>query len=202
MTNLVLASRNSKKVNELQNHLDSFGIEIISLSSFPDAGEIEETGSSFEENAAIKAETVSRITGRAALADDSGLVVDALGGRPGIYSARFSGNQATDEENNHYLLTLMEQIIEQERSASFVCVLALSEPQRETRFFKGFCHGQILFRAQGNGGFGYDPLFYVPSLKKTFAQATTEEKSLISHRGNAIRAFVEYLKNDNGYRQI
>ncbi|MHC4885162.1 MAG: XTP/dITP diphosphatase [Planctomycetota bacterium] len=193
MKRLVLASQNPKKVMEIQQILKGVGVEVVPVSAYPQVGEIEETGDTFEANAALKAETVSQITGEAALADDSGLVVDCLDGRPGVYSARFSGPNASDQDNNAYLLEQMVSVASLDRRAAFVCCLALARPGQTTRFFQGRCEGTILDERRGDQGFGYDPLFFCPTLGKTFAEATAMEKSEVSHRGQALREFAQFM---------
>ncbi len=205
---IVLASRNQKKIRELQTllaALTDMEIEVLSLDDIGYTGEIEEDGSSFRENALIKA-AVPASLGYIGVADDSGLVVDALDGAPGIYSARYSGEHATDGANNAKLLSEMEHVADADRGASFVseiaCVLpkgvegnipdAIRTLSREglTAFtIRGECRGTILRGARGEDGFGYDPLFYVSSHSRTFAQLSPAEKNEISHRGIAMRAF-------------
>lgn len=169
-------------------HHDGSGPELLSLRDFPEAPEVEETGATFEENARLKAVSAARATGLPSIADDSGLVVDAIGGAPGALSARFAGPGATDRENNAKLLEMLEGVPEARRSARFVCALALAAPEGETRCFRGACEGEILRSPQGSGGFGYDPVFYSPELGATFAE-DPEGKSRVSHRARAIRAF-------------
>ena len=193
---IVLASRNKKKKAELQTLLSKFieNIEIISLDDVGIYGEIEEDGSTFEENALIKAK-VAAGSGYIGVGDDSGLMVDALGGAPGVYSARYAGDHGNDEANNDLLLKNLED--KDDRSARFVCCIACVFPEKygfEPIVVKGFAEGQILRERQGNGGFGYDPLFYFPQFGKTLAEVTPEEKNSVSHRGNAIAAFAEKLK--------
>lgn len=205
---IVLASRNQKKIRELQSLLASLTnmeIEVLSLDDIGYTDEIEEDGASFSENALIKAAVPAKL-GYIGVADDSGLVVDALGGAPGIYSARYSGEHATDGANNEKLLREMENVADENRGAAFVseiaCVLpagtegnipdAIRTESREglTAFtIRGECRGTILRSAKGEDGFGYDPLFYVSSHGRTFAELTPAEKNEISHRGIAMRAF-------------
>ena len=193
---IVLASRNKKKKAELQTLLSKFieNIEIISLDDVGIYGEIEEDGATFEENALIKARAAAE-SGYIGVGDDSGLMVDALGGAPGVYSARYAGDHGNDEANNDLLLKNLED--KDDRSARFVCCIACVFPEKygfEPIVVKGFAEGQILRERQGNGGFGYDPLFYFPQFGKTLAEVTPEEKNSVSHRGNAIAAFAEKLK--------
>ena len=188
----VLSSHNKKKIPELQRML-SAKIPTIELCLLDDVGiydEPEETGSTFEENALLKAR-FGAIPGYYSFADDSGLEVDALDGRPGVYSARYAGEPCNDENNNRLLLSELEGIPAGKRTGRYVSVIACVTPSGEELLVRGTCEGEILFAPQGNGGFGYDPLFFVPELNKTFAEVTPEEKDAISHRGNAIRAFLD-----------
>lgn len=187
---ILLASRNPGKVREVQALLPST-VEVVPVSAYPDVPEVEETGDTFEANAALKAESVSRHTGLPALADDSGLVVDALDGEPGVRSARFAGGTATDAQNNALLLERMEG--RTDRAARFVCVLAWARPGVPTRYFRGETEGVLLTEPRGENGFGYDPLFFSPDLGKSFAEASGEEKGAISHRGRALRLFAAAL---------
>ncbi len=187
----VLASHNAKKLRELQNHFVSLGIEVVALPS--EAPEPVEDGKTFEENAFIKARSAMQYTGLPAIADDSGLAVDALDGAPGIYSARYC--EGTDEDRNAFLLQNLRQIPDNARTARFVCALACVFPDAPAKDFvvRGECEGTILQQARGAQGFGYDPLFYVPTEQATFSELTMEQKARISHRGNAIALCVEKL---------
>ena len=164
--------------------------------------DVEETGTTFEENAAIKARAFAAASGLMALADDSGLEVDALGGEPGVMSARYAGSNASDEDRVRYLLSKLEGIEWNRRGARFRSVIAVAQPaQTEEAIelfaletFEGTCEGVIALSPKGAGGFGYDPVFYIPSLRKLMAELTMEEKNSISHRGSAARKAVEYLK--------
>ena len=191
---IVLASRNKKKKAELQVLLSQYidGIEILSLDEVGIYGEIEEDGVTFEENALIKARTAAE-SGYIGIGDDSGLEVDALGGAPGIYSARYSGEHGDDAANNALLLKNLEGV--ENRSARFVCAIACVFPDgSEPISVFGTAEGVILSEYRGEGGFGYDPLFWFPSLGKTFGELSAEEKNKISHRSNAIRLFAEALR--------
>ena len=192
---IVLASRNKKKIAELQTLLSQYieGIEILSLDDVGIYGEIEEDGETFAENAAIKAR-VAATSGYIGVGDDSGLEVTALDGAPGVYSARYAGEHGDDEANNLLLLKNLED--KADRSARFVCCISCVFPERyglEPITVHGFVEGEILKEKQGEGGFGYDPLFYFPSFGKTLAEVTPAEKNSVSHRGNAIKAFAEAL---------
>lgn len=195
MKEFVLASRNRKKIAELETILKetlSNDIRILSLDEIGFSGEIEENGTTFEENAFIKA-SVPASLGYIGIADDSGLTVDALGGRPGVYSARYSG--LGDEGNNKKLLDELKDVPPEKRTAHFVCSICCVFPDgREPIRITKQCDGVILSAPQGVNGFGYDPLFFFPSLGQTFAEIPAEEKNRISHRGKAVRAFAEKLR--------
>ncbi|MDI9570252.1 MAG: XTP/dITP diphosphatase [Pseudomonadota bacterium] len=191
---LVIASRNQGKVEEIRAMLAGLPLEIFSLSDYPEAPAIVEDGDSFLANALKKARGLAAYTGKTALADDSGLEVDRLNGAPGIYSSRYAGEEATDEENNRKLLAEMRGVPADERSAAFRCVLVLCRPDGTYEEFAGRWPGQIWDGLRGGNGFGYDPLFYVPALGKTVAEMTPEEKNLASHRSQAVRALKEYLR--------
>ncbi len=194
MCEIVLASRNKKKIAELQALLAETlaDIKVLSLDDIGFWGDIEEDGSSFEENAMIKARAVAE-RGYIGVGDDSGLVVNALGGAPGIYSARYAGEHGDDGANNEKLLLELKD--KKDRSAAFVSVLACAMPDGDSFTVRGECPGTILNEYLGEGGFGYDPLFFYEPFGKTFAQMTMEEKNEISHRGVAMRAFAsEFIK--------
>ncbi len=191
----VLATRNKGKVLEFKKLLDLSGIEIIDMGQIPALKEIkiQEDGKTFHENAIKKATLVAKASNIPAIADDSGLVVYALGGRPGVFSSRFAGEDATDLENNLKLLKEMEGI--KDRRAAFVCVIAVASPTGKIFTYEGRCEGIITEELIGSKGFGYDPLFYYPPLKKTFAQLDPEEKNRVSHRAEAIKKLKEDLQN-------
>lgn len=181
---LVLATRNKGKIKEIEDYLKDHPLRILCLDDFGPTPPVEEDGQTFEENAYKKAAFVSRILGLPALADDSGLVVDALGGAPGVFSARYGGEDLTDLERCDRLLSELNG--KENRKAAFQCVLSLAVPTGQALTYEARCEGQITEQCQGTGGFGYDPIFYYPPLGKTFAQITREEKSLVSHRGKAL----------------
>lgn len=190
---LVLASQNAGKLRELRA---LFGAE-YDISSMGELGvdmEIEETGTTFEENARIKAETLCARTGCAALADDSGLEVDCLGGAPGVYSARYAGKHGDDAANNALLVANVRDF-PAPRIARFVSAVALARPGRETLIARGDCEGEVLLEERGEGGFGYDPLFYSHDLHKTFAEASADEKNAVSHRARALKNLVEMARD-------
>jgi XTP/dITP diphosphohydrolase len=183
---LIVATRNRGKVREIQRALKGLGLRIYSLGDFSDAPEIEEDGKSFTENALKKARFYSKYFGKLTIADDSGLEVDILKGLPGIYSARFAGEGASNRENNRKLLREMEGIPLSKRGARFRCAIVMVSDEGKEVVAEGSCKGRIGFREVGKRGFGYDPLFILPQYGKTMAQLTLEEKNRISHRGKAL----------------
>lgn len=184
---LVIASRNKGKTAEIQELLSGFPITIKSLDDFGPIPEVEEDGETFDENAYKKASFTARVLGHPALADDSGLVVDALDGAPGVLSARYAGPEATNEERFQKLLQEMEGV--SNRKAAFECVISLAVPTGPALTYEGRCEGLITETPVGINGFGYDPVFFYPPLKKTFAELTREEKGRVSHRGKALEEF-------------
>jgi XTP/dITP diphosphohydrolase len=193
MTELVVATRNAGKLREIRHLLEGVGIQVVGLELFPDLPEVVEDGDSFAANAAKKAETIARLTGRPCLADDSGLTVVALNGEPGVHSARYAGVQGDDAANNARLLRELAGVPDDRRQAAFCCVMALCWPGQPTRLFEGRVTGRILRVPRGSGGFGYDPLFLVDGFDRTMAELPLEEKNLISHRGQALRQAVAAL---------
>lgn len=197
LPNLLVASNNQGKLIEISQALSSLPLkfEIVSLKKFSHVPEVAETGKTFFENASIKARAYAAFSGLTTLADDSGLVVTALGGTPGVYSARYAGEGASDKENRQKLLEEMKTIPVGKRQADFVCVLALYDPvTQEEIFFEGRMEGEILFEERGSRGFGYDSVFFVPSLGKTTAELSLEEKNKISHRGLAIQKLKNHFQ--------
>ncbi len=192
-TELVIATRNRKKVEEIRRILGGLDVELRSLDDFPGCPDVEETGETFAENAALKARAVAAYTGKAALADDSGLVVDALGGEPGVRSARYAGQGATDGQNLRKLLYELRGTPEEARTARFVCVVALAGPDGTVRSFEGTVEGRVGREPLGVSGFGYDPVFYPEGHGRTFAQMSPAEKDGMSHRGRALRKLKEHL---------
>ena len=193
---LVLASKNQKKLKEMNEILSGMGVEVCLQSDVGIDIDVEETGTTFEENSLLKAKAVMEASGLPAIADDSGLCVDALNGAPGVYSARYGGEGLDDAGRYRMLLANMPRGAA--RTAKFVSVITCCFPGGDVLTARGECPGTIAFAPMGEGGFGYDPVFCVPSLKKTFAQLTAEEKNAVSHRGKALEAFKvkleEYLK--------
>ena len=195
MRQLVVATRNAGKLREIRHLLEGEGVEVLGLDAFPELPEVDEDGDTFAANAAKKAETIARLTGRACLADDSGLTVAALNGEPGVHSARYAGRQGDDAANNARLLRELEGVPEGRRQAAFCCVMALCLPGEPTRFFEGRVAGRILAAPRGTGGFGYDPLFLVDGFDRTMAELPLAEKNRVSHRGQALRQVVAALAN-------
>ncbi len=185
---IVLATRNKGKIAEIEALLADFNVVVKGLGDYPEIGEIPETGETFAENAKIKASAVAQATGLIALADDSGLVVDALNGAPGVYSARYAGEHATDEENNVKLLEALKETPDDKRQARFVCAMCACHPDGKSLCTEGAWEGEIMRAPRGENGFGYDPLFFDPAAGKISAEMTRDEKSSRSHRGKALAA--------------
>ena len=193
---LIIASNNTHKIQEIKAILKERFPEILSMEEAGLFMEIEETGTTFGENALIKARAVAEATGCAALADDSGLMVDALHGEPGVYSARYAGGHGDDEANNDKLLGKMAGMPRLQRGGAYWCAMALVRPGMAELVAEGSCQGQILEKRQGNGGFGYDPLFYLPKLGRSMAELEPGEKNAISHRYRALVKLDELLKQE------
>ena len=190
---IIIATHNKGKAKEFKSLFKEYGYAVKTLHDYPEIGEVPETGDTFEENALQKASAISEELDTIVLADDSGLEVTALNGKPGIYSARFAGEHGNDQKNNKKLLKELENVKEENRTANFHCSLALVGPGKEPLFVEGNIEGRILFGPQGENGFGYDPLFYIPSLKKSMAELSNEEKNQISHRAKAIENLRDHL---------
>lgn len=191
---VVLASKNAHKLAEISKITEKFGIELILQSELGVDLDVEENGATFEENSFIKANAVMQATGLAALADDSGLAVDALNGQPGIYSARYGFDDSLDDRGRlNLLLRNMEKVADDSRQAKFVCVITFLTPEGQCIQARGEAYGQIIRQPAGTGGFGYDPVFYYPPLQKTFAELTAEEKNQVSHRAEALKRLKEKL---------
>lgn len=190
---LIIATRNRGKFREIEEALGDFPMVLRFLGDLKGAPPLEEDRPSFQENALKKARIISHWASKPALADDSGLVVPSLGGQPGIHSARYAGPTATDEENRGKLLQAIQVIPGEERGAHFFCALAVATPEGRELTVEARLEGLILSELRGSMGFGYDPLFYLPSLKKTLAELPLEEKNKISHRGQAILKLSELL---------
>ncbi len=186
-TILVLGTRNAKKRQEIEEILGDLGLTLQDLSQYPDAPEVVEDGTTFAANARKKAADTARAVGQWVLGEDSGLVVPALGGRPGVYSARYAGKQGDDAANNTRLLAELAPLGPAARDAYYVCTAALADPQGEVRAIaEGRCHGRIVDQYRGTGGFGYDPLFLIPEYHRTFGELSARVKHALSHRGRAL----------------
>lgn len=183
---LIIASNNAHKIDEIKNILKDLNYEILSLKEAGIDIDVEENGSTFEENSYIKAKAIFDLTNEAVLADDSGLEVYALNGAPGVYSARFAGEHGNDCKNNDKLLKLLKDIPDEDRGARFVSVIVMLTPDENKFVGKGYVKGKIGYKEKGSNGFGYDPLFIVPELNKTYAELTSDEKNSISHRKRAL----------------
>lgn len=190
---LVIATGNQNKLEEIKVLLQGLPLEIVTIDSYPGLEMPEEDRDTFYGNAAKKAETVSAFTGELALADDSGLEVDALDCRPGVLSARYAGKEGDYEANNRLLLEEMKDILPEKRSARFVAVIAIAAPGGETKSVRGICPGRIAEEPRGSGGFGYDPLFIYEPAGMTFAEMSAEKKNMVSHRARALRQARELL---------
>ena len=196
MTKLLVATTNPGKFAEVQAYLRQLPLEIISLQRFDLYPVVEEDGATFEENALKKARTLAEGTGLLTLADDSGLEVDALNGAPGIFSARYAGEPGNDDKNNDKLLDQLRGVPKKQRTARFICALALYEPRdKKTWTVRESCEGRITFQLRGVNGFGYDPLFFYLPVGKTFGEIDRETKALVSHRGKALKKLAELLPN-------
>ncbi|OIK16939.1 non-canonical purine NTP pyrophosphatase [Bacillus sp. MUM 116] len=187
MREVIIATKNPGKAREFESIFGKRGIEVKTLLDFPEIPDVEETGVTFEENATLKAEAVSKALNKMVIGDDSGLIIDMLDGRPGIYSARYAGEHKNDQDNIDKVLSELEGVPEEERTARFYCALAVAVPNQATITVYGTCEGRILTEKRGTHGFGYDPIFYVPDLGLAMAELPSEEKNKISHRANALK---------------
>ena len=190
---MVLASKNAHKLVEMKDILSQLGVEVVLESDVGVDVDVEETGTTFEENAYLKAHAVCEASGLPAIADDSGLCVDALNGAPGVYSARYGGPELDDKGRYQLLLNNLRGQLD--RRGKFVSAICCYFPNGDKVEARGECPGTIAYAPKGEGGFGYDPVFFIPGLKKTFAELTAEEKNAISHRGNALKKFKTELEN-------
>ena len=196
---VVLASKNPHKLIEIDEITRKLGIELILQSELGIDIDVEETGTTFEENSLIKAEAVMKATGLPAMADDSGIAVDALNGAPGVYSARYGGDPSlSDHDRKMLLLKNTEHVPDGSRQAQFVCVITMVTPDGEVIQARGEIHGELTREPRGENGFGYDPIFYYPPAGMTTAEMSSEEKHKVSHRGNALKVFYDMLK-EKGY---
>lgn len=186
MKEVLIATNNAGKGKDFEALFKPLGIQVLTLNDIEDEIDVEETGTTFEENAILKAETVAKLLGKTVIADDSGLEIDALDGAPGVYSARYAGSDSTDDRNIDKALKALVGVSSENRTARFRCVLAIAGPDIATQTFSGSCEGLIAKEREGTNGFGYDPIFYLPEKACTMAMLTPAEKSAISHRGNAL----------------
>ena len=193
MPRVVLATRNTGKISELQRILAAYDVDLVGVDAFPDLEDVAETGSTFADNALLKARTVSAATGLLAVADDSGLTVDALNGMPGILSARWSGRHGDDEANLDLVLAQIADLPDERRGAAFVCAAAAVAPDRREIVVEGRIRGTLLRERRGRNGFGYDPIFVPVGETRTTAEMSADEKDAISHRGMAFRALAKQL---------
>lgn len=197
---LIMATGNQNKVREIREMLEGSNFTVLSLKDAAIDAQIDENGKSFEENAVIKAEAIRDLTGQMVLADDSGLVIDAMDGAPGVHSSRFMGEDTSYDIKNQAILDALRDVPEEKRGARFVCAMALALPAAadgtlpETKVFCGVFEGRIAHEAAGENGFGYDPIFFVPSENMTSAEMTPEAKNAMSHRGKALQQVVKALK--------
>ena len=191
---VIVASNNKHKIKEIKAKLSNMNIEVLSQKEAGYDIEVDETGTTFEENSMLKAKTIYNLAKQPVIADDGGLEVDFLDGRPGVYSARFCGPDATDKDKYMKILELMKDVEDSKRSARFRCVISYIDENGKEHAFEGICDGKISKEPMGNDDFGYDPIFLVGD--KTFAQISEEEKNKISHRGRAIDKWVQYLRNE------
>ncbi len=194
MKEAIIATHNPGKVKEFKEILEPRGYDVKSLAEIGFAEEIEETGHTFEENAILKAEAVSKAVNKMVIADDSGLSIDNLGGRPGVYSARYAGEQKDDQANIEKVLSELKGIEKEQRTARFRCALAVSIPGEETKTVEGHVEGYIAEEPRGEYGFGYDPIFIVKDKDKTMAELTSDEKNKISHRADALKKLSKLLE--------
>ncbi|PIC87318.1 non-canonical purine NTP pyrophosphatase [Sporosarcina sp. P20a] len=193
MNEVLIATNNKGKAKDFEVLFRPLGITVLTLQDIEESIDVEETGTTFVENAILKAETVANLLGKVVIADDSGLEVDVLNGEPGVYSARYAGEPSDDEANIDKLLAKLVEVPETARQARFRCVLAIAGPGIKTTTYSGSCEGIITDERQGTNGFGYDPIFYVPNKEKTMAELSAQEKSAISHRGAALAQLKEQL---------
>ncbi|HZG60736.1 MAG TPA: XTP/dITP diphosphatase [Anoxybacillus sp.] len=195
MKEVIIATKNAGKVKEFQTLFAEKEVEVKSLLDFENAPDVEETGETFAENAILKAEAIANYLNKVVIADDSGLVVDALDGKPGVYSARYAGEHKNDKDNIAKVLEELKGVPFEKRTARFHCALAVAIPHQRTVVVEGTCEGYIAEAPTGTNGFGYDPIFYVPEKQKTMAELSKEEKNKISHRANALKK-LEKIWND------
>lgn len=195
MKEIIIATKNKGKTKEFQQMFAKRGYQVLTLLDFPELADVEETGTTFEENAILKAETISKQLDKIVIADDSGLVIDALDGRPGVYSARYAGEAKSDEANNDKVLAELANVPEENRTARFYCALAIAAPGKPTKIVSGTVEGRILHERVGTNGFGYDPIFFSIEANRGMAELSSEEKNQISHRGKALKNLDEQFES-------
>lgn len=195
MKQVIIATKNKGKAKDFEAIFNPYGFEVLTLHDVANDMDIEETGTTFEENAVLKAEALAERLQTFVIADDSGLAIDALNGAPGVYSARYAGEEKSDDGNMQKVLTELEGVEDEKRTARFCCAIALAGPNMETKTAFGTCEGVIAHDKKGTNGFGYDPIFFVPTLGKMMAELLPSEKAAISHRGNAIKKIEAELPN-------
>lgn len=195
MKQVIIATKNKGKAKDFEAIFNPYGFEVLTLHDVANDMDIEETGTTFEENAVLKAEALAERLQTFVIADDSGLAIDALNGAPGVYSARYAGEEKSDDANMQKVLTELEGVEDEKRTARFCCAIALAGPNMETKTAFGTCEGVIAHEKKGTNGFGYDPIFFVPTLGKMMAELLPSEKAAISHRGNAIKKIEAELPN-------
>ncbi|MEH7223045.1 XTP/dITP diphosphatase [Bacillus sp. JJ1566] len=201
MKEIMIATKNSGKVKEFKDLFARQGIEVKSLLDYPNIEDVEETGVTFAENAQIKADSIAKKLHIPVIADDSGLAIDYLDGRPGVYSARYAGEHKNDLDNLNKVLDELKGVPNEKRTARFHCALALAIPGEETEIVEGTCEGIIKEEPVGENGFGYDPIFFVPDKGKTMAELSKDEKNQISHRGNALKKLDKLLKDRKEFQR-
>lgn len=195
MNEVIIATNNAGKGKDFEALFRPLGVRVLTLNDIEEVIDVEETGETFEENAILKAETVAKLLGKIVIADDSGLEIDALGGAPGVYSARYAGSDTTDDKNIDKALEALQGVPDDKRTARFRCVLAIAGPTIETETYSGSCDGVILHERRGANGFGYDPIFNIPEKGRSMAELSPTEKSEISHRGAALAKLQAKLPN-------
>ncbi|CDQ39406.1 MULTISPECIES: XTP/dITP diphosphatase [Virgibacillus] len=196
MKQIIIATKNKGKATEFKEFFNAYDMAAVSLNEREELPDVEETGETFEQNAALKAETIANILSQPVLADDSGLIIDALDGRPGVYSARYAGEDKNDQANINKVLTELEGVPQKDRTARFICVLAVARPNTETQFYQGICNGHISIAPSGKNGFGYDPIFIPDGYQETMAELSPKVKNQISHRKNAILQLEETIRKN------
>lgn len=196
MKDIIIATKNAGKAQEFKDFFKAYDVNALSLLDLSEQLDVEETGETFKENAALKAEQIASHYNQVVLADDSGLIVDALDGRPGVFSARYAGESKSDQANINKVLWELADVPREKRTARFVCVLAIAEPGKETIFQTGYCEGEIALSEKGSHGFGYDPIFIPQGFVKSMAELKPEEKNKMSHRSQAMKQLKSWIENE------